>query len=97
MKNITALMFLIFPSILFAGGSGVVFKPALTNEMNAGLESTYKDLSTLDVLLRSEALSREEAALVNHEIVSTRARLKTLLDKLENSGVPVEEAKAISE
>ena len=97
MKNITVFLLLLLPSVLFAGGSGVVFKPALTEEMTMHLSSTYRDLNTLDVLLKSEALTKEEASLVNSEIISTRARLKTLLDKLESNGVPVEEAKAISE
>lgn len=99
MKYLVILTALFSASAALAGGSGGTMgspnkienlNPART--MAGGLQpfnvgSVLNDLNKLELLLQTQVLSENEEALVRGELSKTNLRFKSLLQKLEASGI----------
>lgn len=100
MKYLVILATLFSASAMAGGSGGTMGSPnqlqlraadgssgGTMGRSTADLLSTLRDLNKLDVLLQNRVLPVDEEAMVRDELFSTKMRLKSLLESLEESGI----------
>lgn len=112
MKYLVILATLFSASVVTAGGSGgTMGRPSqlelqlraaegssggTMGRSTADLLSSLRDLNKLDILLQNKILLEDEEAMVRDELSSTKMRLKSLLESLEQSGVDTQSIEGIA-